>query len=273
MSTRFPGTPRTLLTALAAAALIFASAACGNVETQGFRPQPTKQTLTDKTSELTPLDGEEEESATVTTTSGSPAPQIPLPPFLYPNGFEVAMTPPGTVLPFGQPATVATSDSEGRLLVWQIIAHDAVFIPREQVALLTPERAVDVSHFSCYAYDISFLGAVTRYTNDPLVLNGFPDTENTAVVPPKMIPANHNGAITKRLVGGTDNACGIPQDNRLPTTESLLETNHPYARGAVSAVDLEARPEGSATSVNYYFDDGIPGVAEAPAEPAPIRWN
>lgn len=200
-------------------------------------------------------------------------PPAPLPVFLYPNGFEVALTPPGAVLRFGEPATVATADTEGRLLVWSVIAHDSVFISHENVALIDPKKAINVDHYRCFAYDITFLGAVSRVTGDPLVLNGIPDLDYTAVTAPEIIPSTFDGSIARHVEGGVDRACGIPEDNRLPTTEGLLETNYPYARGTLGAVDVATAPEHTVAGVSYHFDEGIPGVADAPVQPAPIRWE
>lgn len=269
---------RSLGTVGLALAVVLSTTACGEVETEGFRPKPstlalTKKTEPDEVEDFDALSESEEPSDAPQIEQSPPPPVVPLPTFLYPNGFEVALTAPGTVIPFGEPATVATSDTEGRLLVWSIVAHDGVFVPRENVELLEPERAVNVSHFFCYAYDITFLGAVSKPIYDPMVLKGVPDVVNTAVTPPTMVPANFDGAVAKSLVGGADNACGIPDISKLPTTESMLEVGYPYARGAVGVVDTGAAPEDTASSVSYEFDEGIPGVTEAPLKPAPIRWN
>lgn len=272
--------PRTSLFLSLEVAILLSIVGCGKVGTVEPAVRPTLQSLSEKSLPLSSSksaeSGRTNEREGDSSTSTEPE-QLPsstfLPTFLYPNGSEVALTPPGTVLPFGKPATVATADSEGRLLVWTITAHDAVSVPRENVALVSPERANDVSRFSCYAYDLTFLGAVVRDPQDPLILIGVSDTANTAVPTPTLTPANRDGDISKHVVGGADNACGIPDITRVPTTASLLEVGYPYAGGAVEAIAREKQPDEADNGAIYQFDKEFSGVSGKSAPPEPIRWK
>ena len=252
--------------------ILLTNAACAGVETEGFSPMPTKQSLPEKSEESRkPGDGIEEDSTDENEDSEGLTEELPE--FLYPDGTKVALTAPGTVLRFGESATVATSDSEGRLLIWKINAHDGVRIPAGRIELLEPEKATNISHFNCYAYDIAFLGAVSKYTEDPMVIHGLPDINNAAVTPPKMIASSRDGKASRRLVGGSDNACGIPLNSRLPTKQSSLVRNFSYARGTVGAVEHGSETAESSHTVSFYFDEEVPTVPEGRKKPTPIIWR
>ena len=267
------------LNTVAATCLILSIAGCGHIDTAGVDVRPTRHSLAEK------------EPPQSTTMSGAPAPstaqpkdkQEPeaqgsmdgsaLPTVLHPDNSEVALTPPGAVLRFGEEATVVTSDSEGRFLVWRITAHDAVPIPHERVELLNPARAESVRQFSCFAYDITFLGTDIPTPPDPLVLYGVADTVHTSVPVPTVVPTNRQGDVSQRVVGGADNACGIPESDRIPATANLLEVGRSYARGAVEAFPADEQPRESDRGALYLFDKGVLEASGSSTSPAPIRWN
>lgn len=253
--------------------ILLMSAACAGIETEGFSPIPTTKSLPEKTKESAELDDISRDPGSTDENEDSEGLTEELPEFLYPDGTKVALTAPGTVLRFGESATVATSDSEGRLLIWKINAHDGVRIPAGRIKLLEPEKATNISHFNCYAYDIEFLGAVSKYREDPMVIHGLPDINNTAVTPPKMIASSRDDKASRRLVGGSDNACGIPLNSRLPTKQSSLVRNFSYARGTVGAVEHGSETAESSHAVSFYFDEEAPPVPEGRKKPEPIIWR
>ena len=259
---------------LAIISITTVTTACGKVDTTGLATKPSKQALTEKNFANTTANQAPDDQAAETHRSTAPqqSSEIPSPIKLFPDGSKVALTPPGSVLPFGKPATVATTNSDGRLLVWKVVVHDGVFIPRKKIKLLTPIHAENKTHFFCYAYDITFLGTSLRDVPDPLVLNGVPDTVNTAVAAPTMIPINQNGDLARRLVGGEDNACGIPDSTKLPTTESLLKVGYAYARGSVGAVTNGDQSDKSAAGISYHFDKQTSGVDKV-SSAEPIQWK
>ena len=128
--------------------------------------------------------------------------------------------------------------------------HDKVILPVDRVKLIDPKEYEGVTSFACFAYDIVFLGAVSRYTHDPMVLTGIPDIAHAAVTPPKFLPGNSEHRGTVRVEGGTDNACGIPEQSRLPTNEAQLVTSFAYARGIIGAVRNDAAQDNPLTVVH-----------------------
>lgn len=251
---------KTATAAVTAAALLSTLVACGNNDDPGgFRPHPPKSST---------LSGPD--AAAGSTTPGPapdsppageprvPEPVAPTPAFLYPNGREVTLTAPGTTLRFGDPATLATTDQEGRYLVWSVTVHDSVVRSTDQVPLVDPAEGAGVDHYLCYAYDITFLGAVPRYTDDPTVLTGIPDTERASTAAPEILPVTADGSDAHRVAGGTDEGCGIPPDNRLPAVEGALDVDHAYARGVLGQVGVDAAAEGTATGVRYDPGGGKP---------------
>ncbi|AIG06941.1 hypothetical protein CPTB_00421 [Corynebacterium pseudotuberculosis] len=176
--------------------------------------------------------------------------------FLYPNDKEVKITPLGTTLKFGETANVVTEDSEGRYLVWAVTAHDGVPLPLEKVSLLNTNESNEVSHFMCYAYDVEFLGAVSKGSDDPLALSGLADAEHAAVIAPTLVPATASGDNALHLNGGADKACGIPDSSRIPTSESLLKVNRVYARGNIGVItkNQDSANNKHAQSVRFDWD-------------------
>lgn len=242
---------RTATAVVASCALLLTATACGgDDDSGGFRPHPPKP------SGAAGPGGKHDDSPTSETPAPATGPDAaeqdaPVPTFLYPNGREVTLTAPGTRLGFGEPATLATTDQEGRYLVWSVAVHDGVVRAPADVPLVDPAEGAGVDHYLCYAYDITFLGAVPRYTDDPTVLTGVPDVTRTPVAAPRIRPATVDGADARRVAGGTDQGCGIPEGNRLPPVEGDLAVGHPFARGALGAVGPDAAAEGTATGVRY----------------------
>lgn len=250
---------KTATAAVTSVALLSTLVACrSDDDPGGFRPHPPKSS--------TPAGPDAAGSTSSGPTPDSPPsgeprapePVAPPPAFLYPNGREVTLTAPGTSLRFGDPATLATTDQEGRYLVWSVIVHDSVVRSPDQVLLVDPAEGAGTDHYLCYAYDITFLGAVPRYTDDPTVLTVIPDTERASTAAPEILPATADGADAHRVAGGTDEGCGIPPDNRLPAVEGALDVDHAYARGVLGPVGVDAAAEGTATGVRYDAGGGKP---------------
>lgn len=218
-----------------------------------------------------------ETSVNPVVTDSSVAEQPPaglLPTVVNLDGHDLQLTPPGTRLAFGAPATVTSIDSEGRMLLWSVTPYNEAPLPPEEVELLDPATATNVAHYTCYTFDIEFLGVVPAYTNHPLVLNGFADTVLTPVAAPDITLGNSDGSSeVRKVLGGTDNSCGIPEASRLPTNESNLAIGVTYTRGLIGVIDQNIRPEQHPSSVIYRFDYKIPGVADSPTPPAPIMWT
>lgn len=198
--------------------------------------------------------------------------EVPLPVYLYPNGREVVLTAPGSTLVFGDAATVATADEEGRLLVWSITAHDGVPRGRESVRLLDPLAGEGVDHYLCFAFDIVYLGAVPRFTDDPVVLTALPDT-TSAVPTPMMVPMNRDGLNGNQVVGSVDDGCGIPPVSRLPVSQNELVAGRHYARGVLS--HAPADPDWPSVPVGLRFDygGGVPGASDDRTQPASVTWR
>lgn len=226
---------KTLIALLCVSA--FSLAACSGHSEQ-FRPHPPRES----TGELSKPDAPTETAPPTTSPESTPSQADNSPTFLYPNGQEVTLTTPGTELAFGEAAIVATTDSEGRYLVWSVTMHDKVDLPVKAVQLLDPNQYAGVQSFACFAYDIEFIGAVSRYTDETMVLTGIPDIVHTAVTPPAFLPGNSQHRGTLRVEGGVDKSCGIPDATRLPTNEGQLVTGFPYARATMSAIQANSAP-------------------------------
>ncbi|ARU47072.2 hypothetical protein [Corynebacterium silvaticum] len=244
----------------AVATLTMLIAACGADERAGFHPHPSnkdkpklekKVTAHSHNDMVSKKDLPEPNKANTEQPSEELSEQTVL---LYPNGKEVKMTPLGAKLKFGEPAHVVTEDTEGRYLVWAVTAHDGVRLPSERVSLLNASETDEVSHFMCYAYDVEFLGAIPKGSDDPLALSGLADAEHTAVTAPTLMPATGSGDNALHLNGGADNACGIPASNRIPTSESQLKVNHVYARGSIGVFPKNQDSEDNKQAQSVRFD-------------------
>lgn len=234
-STRSPRGGGIFHFALSLAFILTLSACSGSGEGQ-FRPHPPRTATSELTKPQEQKESPSETDALQSETVAPPTEANPDPTFLYPNGQEVTLTPPGTVLNFGETATISTTDTEGRFLVWGVSMHDQVVVPAEDVTLVDPDQYEGTTSFACFAYDITFIGAVSRSTADPMVLSGIPDIAHAAVAAPVFLPGNTDHRTTTHVEGGVDNACGIPETSRLPTNEAELATNFPYARGTLGVI-------------------------------------
>ena len=269
---------RAILSVITAVGVGLSAAACSSgAHPEPMTPRDGKESLKpigsksgEAQSEESPVDndGELNDGA---EQSNEPAPKIPE--VLYPNGVEARLTPPGTELRFGEPAIVASADAEGRLLVWSVTPYQGIDLAPEQVALAPAAAAEGNKEYVCFAYDIAYLGAVAKTPGRDDVVPGVGDISGAAVVPPELVPGTTEGETTTRLVGGADDACGIPPASRVPVALAGLTANYPYARAAVAAVkpgsDAAARP----VTLMYLFDHGLPGVADAGNTVEPIIWG
>lgn len=252
-----------------------AAAADGDRDSGGFRPHPPKPDST--TGRPAPpsedADPSEAESPASPTSPESPAaPAAPVPTYLYPNGQEVQLTTPGTTLSFGDKATVATVDEEGRLLVWSVTLYDGVHRARDQVRLVDTAVADRVDRYRCYAYDIAFLGAVPRFVDDPVVLTAVPDLSQ-AVPVPMMVPVTEQGLNANQVVGNADEGCGIPASNRLPVAENQVVPGHAYVRGVLSYVPSDPAHGGTPVGVRFDYSGGVPGAPTDLTTPASANWR
>lgn len=258
---------RALLTGVLCFSLALMSG-CASPDRNRFQPHPPRERPgSDNTSETAV-------NPVITDSSMEEKPAEALPVVVNLDGQDLHITPPGTRLTFGTPATVASIDSEGRMLLWSVTPYNEAPLSPEEVELLDPGSAVNVAHYTCYTFDIEFLGVVPAYTNHPLILNGFADTVLTPVTAPDITLGNSDGsAEVRKVLGGTDNSCGIPEASRLPANESNLNLGVTYTRGLIGVIDQNIRPEQHPSSVIYRFDHKIPGVASSPTPPAPIVWT
>lgn len=241
---------------------------CDSPDHNRFQPHPPRERPGNNKA------GETTTNTAITDNSVAAVPTGSLPTVVNLDGQEHQLTPPGARLTFGEPATVASIDSEGRMLLWTVTPYNEAPLPPEEVELLDPATATNVAHYTCYTFDIEFLGVVPAHTNHPLILNGFADTVLTPVAAPNITLGNSDGsADVRKVLGGTDNSCGIPKASRLPTNESNLALGVTYTRGLIGVIDQNIRPEQHPSSVIYRFDYKIPGVADSPTPPAPIMWT
>ncbi|HIW90870.1 MAG TPA: hypothetical protein H9870_04300 [Candidatus Corynebacterium avicola] len=230
---------------LSVGALVLGLAACGSPVGRGenpggFRPHPPRDEPT-PTSETV----EETEPESETTTE--------LPTTLSLDGRDVSLTGPDSVLDFGEPATVATTDQLGRYLVWQVTVHDAVLRSAEDVPLLDDSEKDGIDQFRCYAFDIAFLGSAPTDSDDPTLLAGTPDAARTPVVPPQLLPTGPDGTDIRHVTGSADVGCGIPASNRLPVSQQQLIPGHDYARGILAPDGMAGlSPDGA----RYAAEDG-----------------
>lgn len=278
---------------LAAAVCFTASGCTGEVEVDPLTKSPVTESLkalsrpsdptatdaaetaTDGDNTTAEVDGEGngktiEGNSTQTAEPASASTQIPK--LVYPHGVETRLTPPGTELAFGDKAIVASSDAEGRLLIWSVVGYAGWPIAGEDVPL-SPSVTDEVWDFACFSYELTYLGAVAGVSDAGDVLPGVVDASHTGVIPPMMIPGTSAGETTTRLAGGVDDACGIPAESRLPVDQGDLELNTPYTRSVVGAVKPDSAPEAQPVSLMYLFDNGIPGVLTSEEEVAPIYWS
>lgn len=269
---------RTILSAITAVAVGLSAASCsGEVNTEPLDPRDGKESLKsvgDKSGEAQAEedpDGNEDGSGDGNEQSNETAAEIPK--VLYPNGVETRLTPPGTELPFGEPAVVASSDAEGRLLVWSVTPYEGIDLSPEQVVLAPAASAEGDREYVCFAYDIAYLGAVAGASGRDDVVPGAVDGSGAAVVPPELVPGTDEGAATTRLVGGADDACGVPPASRLPVDQANLVLSYPYARAAVAAVKPGSKDAARPETLIYSFDYRIPGVADAGGGVEPIIWG
>ena len=259
--------------------VVTVSACGGGIETQPLRA--SKESLIQVSemdfgngSEASSTEASDEPSETSTAPSAEDAASNrAIPEVLYPNGVETTLTPPGTKLEFGESAVVASSDADGRLLVWSITAYSNVPIPSDQVSVAPVAADAGDRKYFCFAYDISYLGVVAGISNDNGDVPGVVNPSDAAVVPPLLIPGTSEGQASPRLVGGADAACGIPHKSRLPVAQDELLLNSPYARGIVAASRSGASSAQQPATLMYKFDHGIPGVTGAAKDPDPIIWR
>ena len=240
----------------------------GAAETTGEAAESTAEATGEATGEADSSDTTEPAGADATQAAGDRR----LPDVVYPHGVETRLTAPGTELAFGEKAIVASSDADGRLLIWSVIGHAGWPIAGKDVAL-SPSVTDEEWDYVCFSYELTYLGAVAGISGAGDVLPGVVDASHAGVVPPMMIPGTTEGAITTRLAGGADSACGIPVESRLPVDQENLELNTPYTRSVVGAVKPDAAAETRPATLMYLFDYGIPGVLTAEEEIAPIYWG
>lgn len=262
---------RTTVLAAGCTALLSLSACTGDGDRDsgGFRPHPPKS---DSTTGRPAPSSENADAPETESSESSESSAAPVPTYLYPNGQEVQLTTPGTTLSFGDKATVATADEEGRLLVWSVTLYDGVHRTRDQVSLVDTAVADRVDHYRCYAYDIAFLGAVPRFVDDSVVLTAVPDLSQ-AVPVPMMVPVTEKGLNANQVVGNADEGCGIPASNRLPVAENDLVPDHAYARGVLSYVPTDPSRGGAPVGVRFDYSGGVPGASTDLTTPASVNWR
>lgn len=276
------------------AAVCFTTSGCADqVEVDRFSKAPATESLkqvtrpsdptgtdaaestTDGNEATADADGEDSGEATEGTSTQPTEPasaSTPIPDVVYPHGVETRLTPPGTELAFGEKAIVASSDADGRLLIWSVVGYAGWPIAGEDVSL-SPSATDEVWDFACFSYELTYLGAVAGISGAGNVLPGVVDASYAGVVPPMMVPGTPEGEMTTRLAGGADNACSIPAESRLPVDQENLELNTPYMRSVVGAVKPDSAPETQPAILMYLFDYGIPGVLTSEEEVAPIYWG
>lgn len=196
-----------------------------------------------------------------------------IPEVLYPDGVETRLTAPGTELSFGEEAVVASSDADGQLLLWSITAHHGWPIPPEQVALASSMAGRGAWNFECFAYEMQYLGSVPVPPDASDALPGVVDVDHAPVVPPMVLPVAQSGELSKRVAGGADDTCEVPQESRLPAVQGQLRRDTSYVRAVAAAAKPGSRPEDMPAFMIYIFDYGLPGVADAKDDVAPIIWG
>lgn len=260
--------PRPVVLAAGLCALLTTATACeeGNGD-GGFNPRPPRSTQA-STTETAPAG----DAAGTAPGAAEPDPASTLPVLRYPDGREVPLTAPGTKLGFGAPATVATADEEGRLLGWTITVHDGVIRTRDQVHLLDPAEEAIVDHYICYAYEITFLGAVLRFGEDPVVLTAPPDS-TAAVQALVMVPVTAEGLNANQVVGSVDDGCGIPPQDRLPVTGNALAAGKTYVRGVLGHSPADTSWPSVPVGVRFDYSAGVPGASTDSASPSSVFWK
>lgn len=260
---------RTMLPAVTALAVGLSVTACGDVNTDSLHPLAEKDSLKPIGSKSKEAQTEEEP---IVDSEQAKWPRPEIPAVVYPNGVETKLTQPGAELPFGEPGIVASSDAEGRLLVWSVTPYQGVDLSPGQVPLALPATAVG-ENYVCFAYDIAYLGEITSVLGDDDVVLGAGGVTGAAVAPPELVPGTTEGEAATRLVGGADGACSIPPESRLPAAQEALALNYPYARATVAAVKPGTEGTALPATLMYLFDEDIPGVAEAGYAVEPIIWG
>ena len=278
---------------LSAAVCFTASGCAGEVKVDRFSRAPATESLKQVTRPSDPTgadaaespmngdnaaadtDGEDSDETTGANSTQAAEPasaSTQIPDVVYPHGVETRLTPPGTELAFGEKAIVASSDADGRLLIWSMVGYAGWPIAGEDVSLLS-SATDEVWDFACFSYELTYLGAVADISVAGNVLPGVVDASYAGVVPPMVVPGTPEGWLTTRLAGGADNACNIPAESRLPVDQENLELSTPYIRSVVGAVKPDSAPEAQPASLMYLFDYGIPGVLASEEEVEPIYWG
>lgn len=268
---------RALMSTVTVAAVAVTASACGNgVNTEPLNPAAGKESLTRGGKPSGETHAEPRPDGGGDKTGEQPAEKKqdgPVPEVLHPNGMETKLTPPGTEYRFGASAIVASVDAEGRILVWSVTPHGKKPADAAQVTLAPTASGDSPREYVCFPYDISYLGVVANHSGHNEIVPGVGHGSELATVPPLLVPANGKGDPTQRLVGGADDLCGIPQEQRLPVAQENLREGQQYSGASVAVVNAGAQRDALPTTLFYAFDYGIPGVVDAAGDVDPIFWG